>query len=39
MTHDVVAVAEVTREHLALPGIGGLGLDISGKPPGTIERE
>ncbi len=32
-------VAELRREILALPGVVGLGLDVTSKPPGTIEWE
>jgi GMP synthase (glutamine-hydrolysing) len=34
-----VMVDEVREAILALPGIGGLALDITSKPPGTIEWE
>jgi len=30
---------ELRRDVLALPGVGGLGLDLTSKPPGTIEWE
>ncbi len=31
--------AELRKEILALPGVSGLGLDVTTKPPGTIEWE
>ncbi|HSG89330.1 MAG TPA: GMP synthase (glutamine-hydrolyzing), partial [Pseudomonadales bacterium] len=30
---------ELRRDVLALPGVGGLALDLTSKPPGTIEWE
>jgi GMP synthase (glutamine-hydrolysing) len=32
-------LAELTRDLMSLPGISGLGLDLTSKPPGTIEWE
>jgi GMP synthase (glutamine-hydrolysing) len=32
-------IAELKRDILALPGVSGLGLDVTSKPPGTIEWE
>jgi GMP synthase (glutamine-hydrolysing) len=32
-------IAELRRDILALPGVSGLALDITTKPPGTIEWE
>ncbi|MGD0781661.1 MAG: glutamine-hydrolyzing GMP synthase [Candidatus Aminicenantales bacterium] len=32
-------IADLEREILALPGVSGLGLDVTSKPPGTIEWE
>jgi len=32
-------LAELTRDLLSLPGVSGLGLDVTSKPPGTIEWE
>jgi GMP synthase (glutamine-hydrolysing) len=32
-------VAELRRDILALPGVSGLALDVTSKPPGTIEWE
>jgi GMP synthase (glutamine-hydrolysing) len=32
-------IAELKRDILALPGISGLALDVTSKPPGTIEWE
>lgn len=33
------ALEEIRRRVLALPGVGGVALDITSKPPGTIEWE
>ena len=30
---------ELRRDILSLPGVGGLALDVTSKPPGTIEWE
>ena len=32
-------MAELRRQILALPGVSGLALDVTTKPPGTIEWE
>ncbi len=32
-------VAELRESVLALPGVGGMGIDVTTKPPGTIEWE
>ena len=32
-------IADLQRDILALPGVSGLGLDVTSKPPGTIEWE
>jgi GMP synthase (glutamine-hydrolysing) len=32
-------IAELKRDILSLPGVSGLGLDVTSKPPGTIEWE
>lgn len=32
-------IADLKRDILALPGVSGLGLDVTSKPPGTIEWE
>jgi len=32
-------VSELLAEILALPGVSGLALDVTPKPPGTIEWE